>query len=198
MCPFIETIRIEDGIICHLKYHNARLNKTRNTFWKGCSPLDLANYLHPEQKPGRIKCRIVYKEQIKEVTYTPYTIRPINSLRIVHSDTIDYSYKSSDRTLIDELYSLKAQQDDILIVKNGLLTDTSIANIALWDGNQWYTPKAPLLKGTQREALLAKSFIIEKNINVEELYNYSHISLFNAMINIGQIRIKVNKQNLIL
>ena len=43
----------------------------------------------------------------------------------------------------------KREQDEILITRNGLLTDTSIANIALFNGKEWHTPKHPLLKGVQ-------------------------------------------------
>ena len=51
-----------------------------------------------------------------------------------------------------------------LIVKDGYLTDTSIANIALYDGYTWFTPAHPLLRGTKRAELLNKQLIVEKDI----------------------------------
>lgn len=70
-----------------------------------------------------------------------------------------------------------------LIVRRGLLTDTSIANIALFDGKDWFTPKLPLLRGTCRTALIDNGIIKEKDIRPEELSSYSFVRLFNAMIN---------------
>lgn len=70
------------------------------------------------------------------------------------SDTIDYRYKSTDRKELEALYALRGNQDDVLIVRNNLLTDTSIANVALEKEGVWYTPRTPLLKGTKRALLL--------------------------------------------
>ena len=92
------------------------------------------------------------------------------------------------------LYSLYAQRetaDDILVVRNGYLTDTSISNIALYDGNTWFTPSCPLLKGTKRAELLDKHLIQEKEILHTQLGSYFRIMLFNAMIDWGQIVIPI-------
>lgn len=195
MCPFIETIRIERGEIMNLSYHNQRLNDTRATFWKGCPLLDLSEYIRADHSETPVKCRVVYGETIEEISYAPYLVRPVNSLQLVYSDSIEYAYKSTDREAINALFSQRGSQDDILIVKNGFITDTSIANIALYDGNIWHTPRVPLLRGTQRAALLKRGIIFEKDIKQEELFSYSHITLFNAMIDFGRIKINVTSQS---
>lgn len=193
MCLFIETIRIEDGVVCNLAYHNKRMNETRAAHFGQLSPLNLFDYIMPPQSEGRTKCRVVYQEEIEEITYMPYTIRPVNSLQLIYSDTIDYHHKSTDRGMLNSLFTQRCNQDDVLIVKNGLLTDTSIANIALFDGENWFTPSTPLLKGTQRAFLLDQGFIDEKTIRLEELHSYSKIALFNAMIPFGEIILSVDK-----
>ena len=33
MCQFIETIRIERGVVYNLDYHTERMNQTRAVFW---------------------------------------------------------------------------------------------------------------------------------------------------------------------
>lgn len=198
MYPFIETIRIERGEIMNLSYHNQRFNDTRSTFWKDCSRLELSEYIQAEYSEAPVKCRVVYRERIEEVSYTPYVIRPVNSLQLVYSDSIEYTYKSTDREAINALFSQRGNQDDILIVQNGLITDTSIANVALYDGNVWHTPRVPLLRGTQRAALLNKGVIFEKDIKQEELFDYSHMVLFNAMIDFGQIKIDVTARTISL
>ena len=71
---------------------------------------------------------------------------------------MNYDLKYFDRKIFDDLKkNIKA--DDILIIKNGFITDTSIANILFFDGKKWITPKKPLLKGTVRERLLRMKLI---------------------------------------
>jgi len=72
--------------------------------------------------------------------------------------------------------------DEIIIEQNGYLTDTTIANIAFYDGERWITPAKPLLKGTMRAKLLDEGLLHEKEIKKEDLKNYSQVALINAMI----------------
>ena len=169
MCLFIESIRIENGVIYNLPYHNERLNRTRNVFWKDCTPINLIDYIRMPHKKGIVKCRIVYEKEIKEIVYTPYSMREIDTLRIVHSDGINYTYKSTDREELNRLYVGRGDADDVLIVRNELITDTSIANVAFYDGCEWYTPQTPLLKGTQRAFLLDRQII--------KAVSYTHLTL---------------------
>lgn len=134
---------------------------------------------------------MVYDKEIREITYAPYSIRSIDTLRVVRSDEIDYTYKSLDREYLNQLYALRETADDILIVKNELVTDTSIANIALYNGSEWHTPKSPLLKGTQRAFLLDQQIIKEEEITLKQLFTYSRITLFNAMITFRKIEFPV-------
>ena len=105
------------------------------------------------------------------VEYFPYHVRPVHSLQLVVQDDIDYRYKQADRRVLDEAFALRDTADDVLIVRHGLLTDTSIANIALWDGCEWHTPAQPLLAGTQRRYLLDTGQIKETDIPVASLGN---------------------------
>mgnify|MGYP000021353979 FL=1 len=188
MYPFIETIRIEQGKACNLPYHNERLNDTRNHFWPGCTRIELEEYLEVSPEMDKMKCRIVYDGGgIKEVGYTVYEMRPVHSLQLVYSDDIDYTYKSTDREDLNRLFACRGKRDDVLIVRRGLLTDTSIANIALFDGKDWFTPRSPLLKGTCRSMLIDNGIIKEKDIRWEELSSYSFVRLFNAMIEWGAL-----------
>lgn len=197
MYPFIETLRIENGAVDNLSYHTERFNRTRSAFWNDSVPMNLADYIHPPAAEGVLKCRIVYDQAIREVTYAPYAMRPVRLLRLVASDTIDYTYKSIDREAINCLFSQRDTADDVLIVRNGLLTDTSIANIALYDGRNWFTPTTPLLKGTRRAALLDNRKLAEREITLEQLFTYSHLTLFNAMIDFGKIILPINHTSLL-
>lgn len=197
MCQFIETIQINNGCICDLNYHTERFNRTRQAFWNGCSKLDLVDYITDFPTTDIIKCRIVYAKDIVEITYSAYSMRKVNSLKLIANDEIDYRYKSIDRNMLNMLFQLKESADDILILKKGYLTDTSIANVALFDGVNWCTPSHPLLKGTKRQALLDKGVLIEKEIHVTKLADYSKICIFNSMINFGDICFIISPQTVV-
>ena len=161
MCPFIETIRIENGKAVNMAFHNYRFNRTRRDIFECNLPVNLADFIQPGEYTERTRCRVEYQEEVEKVEYLPYTIRPVNSLKIVTSDGLDYTYKSTDREALNRLFACRGERDDILIVRRGLLTDTSIANIALFDGKDWFTPKLPLLRGTCRTALIDNGIIKE-------------------------------------
>lgn len=193
MCQFIETIRIENGKAVNLAFHNYRFNRTRRDIFECNLPVNLTDYIQPEQYIERTKCRIEYQEEVEKVEYLPYTVSPVNSLKMVTSDGLDYTYKSADRQKLNQLFGQKGEADDILIVRDGLLTDTSIANIALWNGSQWETPEVPLLEGTMRASLLGKGLIVPAVIRPQDLSRYSRVRLFNAMISFGEIDFPVGE-----
>ena len=173
---YLETIKALDGKIYHLEYHQNRFNNTL----KG-SNIILKDILNPPSS-GLYRCRVVYNNDHVTLMYNPYKKRDIRRLKLIFDDTITYSKKYLDRSAIDKLFAQKSFCDDILIVKNGLITDTSIANVAFKYKNEWLTPKKPLLYGTTRARLLEKSKIFEENIDVKELKNFSHVALMNAVI----------------
>jgi 4-amino-4-deoxychorismate lyase len=88
--------------------------------------------------------------------------------------------------------ALKGECDDVLLVKNGLLTDTSYCNIALFDGVNWVTPLTPLIQGVTRAQLLEDGKLIAKDIKLEELMNFQKIALFNALNEFGSIQLDIS------
>ena len=193
MCLFIETIRIEKGKAVNLSYHEQRLNATYRHIFGNILPakeICLANHVCPAPDMDNMKCRVIYgRNGITEITYTPYIIRPIRSLRMVYDDDIEYAYKSTDRTFLNRLFARRGQQDDILIIRHGLLTDTSIANIALFDGAHWHTPCHPLLQGTCRASLIDLGVLHEADITPDMLSRFSRARLFNAMTGWGTVEL---------
>lgn len=127
------------------------------------------------------RCKVVYENDILSVEFLPYVKREIKTLRIVESD-IDYSRKFVDRKELDRLFGLRAEADDVLIVKNSLLTDTTIANVAFLDKNGiWNTPKKALLKGTMRQKLINEGFLKEVDISVEDIKKFEEVAIMNAL-----------------
>lgn len=185
---FVETICVEQGKALNIERHNVRMNRTREVFWgEAVEHLRLEDYIAPEKYDTQTRCRVVYGKEVLKVEYFPYQLRKVASLRLVTCDEADYTFKSTNRTLLNTLYAQRGAADDVLVVRNGLLTDTSIANIALYDGENWYTPTHPLMKGTQRQLLLDEGKIKERELQVSDLHHYQKICLFNAMIPFGRI-----------
>lgn len=184
MYRFIETIRLENHRLQHLDWHNKRLNETRRHFFASAPQVDLAETLVlPENlDDGVYKCRIVYGEQIEEVTFQPYIPKLVRSLRLVADDHADYSYKFENRAMLELLLTQKGDADDILIVRDHCITDTSYSNVAMFDGLHWYTPDTYLLNGTCRQRLLAEGILRETRITLNDLVGYEEIRPINAML----------------
>lgn len=176
----LETIKIVDGEPLHLDYHQQRVENSLRTL-NLKNNFSLNDHLNPP-KDGIYRCRVIYNESILKIEYFPYTFSAINSLKLIHCDTIDYSLKYENRDQLNTLFDLRIDCDDILIVKDSLLTDTSKANVAFFDGSKWFTPATPLLYGTTRARLLDENKIFEKSLHVSDLSNFSKVAVLNALV----------------
>ncbi len=185
MYQLVESIRSEDGKLLNIRFHNERIIMSLWDLFRLKTDIDLEKLLTiPETaKTGIFKCRIEYDTEIRKVEFIPYTLRIIKSLKVVEDNKIDYAYKFADRQRITELLSMREKADDILIIKNRLVTDTSSANVVFRDifGN-WITPSTFLLPGTKRASLLKSGRIKEAVITIENISKYIEVKLINAMI----------------
>lgn len=189
MCRYIETIRIEKGRLRNIAYHDRRMNEVRREVWGVDRSASLETYIDASPYEERTRCRVTYGRDVESVEFFPYQIRPVHSLQLVRGGQIEYRRKWADRSELNALFACRGEADDVLIVRGGLLTDTSIANIALGDGTGWYTPASPLLEGTQRACLLDAGMIRPLDIYADDLSRFQKIRLFNAMIDFGEIEI---------
>lgn len=195
MCQFIETLCVQEGEGQHLAYHQMRVNRSRREVLGLNDVLMLQDLIRVPaslQQVVRVKCRIRYAATVEEITFTEYQPRVIRSLRLMTHDTVQYAHKFADRERINELFAGRGSADDILIVKQGLVTDTSYSNVAFYDGKQWVTPQQPLLPGTCRARLLDKGRLTEKNVTPDNLTHFSHCSLINAMLPLGECQIALS------
>jgi 4-amino-4-deoxychorismate lyase len=179
MSRWIETIQLRNGKFSLLTYHQRRVNEVLQQ-----SAFSLREILQAQDFPtdGLLKVRISYSKTEVSITQEPYQQKQIHSLRIVESDTIDYSQKWENRSEIEKLYHQKGEASDILIVKQNQVTDSSYANLLLWDGHRWITPTSFLLNGVMRQYLLDTGVIQEKMVSQKDLKSYSKVKLINAMV----------------
>ena len=178
---FLETIKVVDGEIFNLEYHQKRYESVLEAL--GIQEAqNLEDFINPPEW-GLYRCRLVYDIDSIEVTFHEYKKRDINTLKLIFENDIEYPNKATAREDIDALFNKREEGDDILIIKDLFVTDTSIANIAFQTSSaKWVTPKNPLLKGTTRARLLDEGKITEADIKVHELRSFSKVALLNAMI----------------
>ncbi len=181
---FFETIKILNGEIFYLNYHNMRFNQTQKAFFKIDKNINLKEFITPP-KDGLYRCKVTYSKEIENIEYFIYKEREFKKFQIINID-FEYSYKFLDRSKIEDM---KTDFDEIIMVKNSFLTDTSIANIAIFK-DRWLTPKTPLLKGVTRERLLKCGFLKEENLKVKDLLNAEKFAIMNAMIDFKEIKFK--------
>lgn len=183
MYPLFESICVLDGVIQNKEWHELRYERSYLSLY-GQAPQKplLEEVLIPEaHQKGTHKLRIAYNESDKQVVLTEYHLKPIQTLKVVVDDTIDYHVKYEDRSRLKDLFSQREHCDDVLIVKNGFVTDSSYSNIVFFDGSRWVTPSTPLLCGTTRERLLSEQVIEQKDIHVNDIDQYLSFKLINAM-----------------
>lgn len=190
MYPLFETICVKNGMVQNIEWHQMRyINSYQVYYGKLPTNTIMDGIVLPDfTRSGTYKMRISYNESSKIVDFEKYTRKNIKTLKIVMDNTIEYGLKYTDRLYLDLLKRKKEGCDDILIVKNGMVTDSSICNIVFFDGHEWMTPESPLLKGTSRERLIRSGRIKQHHIKVSEISNYQSFKLINAMKDFDDIK----------
>jgi 4-amino-4-deoxychorismate lyase len=183
MCLFIETIKVQNKELKNIEYHNLRYNKTLKDFWGINNFIDLKKNVNI---PGDIdnsiyKCRIVYSDIIRKIEFLPYKMKQVSSLTVLNDNNVEYNYKYHDRTCFEKLLK-NIDTDDILIVKNNFITDTSFSNIAFFDGLKWLTPFNPLLYGTKLALLIKNQIVYPEELLISDLKYFNKAKLFNSML----------------
>ena len=158
------------------------MNQTFAHFGKEGS-IDLAKIFKKleHDEDGLYKLRIVYDLDKKFTTQLiPYAIPEIENFQLVENNSYDYSFKFEDRKEFERMKT-KAKTEEIIVVKNNHITDTSFTNILFLKGKEWFTPTTYLLNGVMRQHLLHEKKIKETEITLQNIKEFSHFQLINAM-----------------
>ena len=181
MSKYFETIRLEDGNICYMRYHQNRYEQTLKQY-NNATKVCLSEFINPPPQ-GVFRAKIVYtKEGVESVEYFKYKQRVVGSMKVIESGSLNYNYKYYNRNRLDELFAQRGKCDEVLLCRNTLIQDTTIANVAFFDSKKWYTPKTPLLYGTTRQRYLESGVLVERDITKNELGSFSKMALLNAMV----------------
>ena len=186
---FIETLLVKNGEIQNLNYHLKRMEKTGKYFkWK----TNISEKLKMKSeklkvKNEKLRYRITYNQWgIQNMEFFPIKKRSFKKFKVLEIE-FDYSFKYKNRSLFTFHSSLYTSYDEFILIKNNLITDTTISNLAFYTGKEWITPKYPLLKGTKREELINKGFLKEKNIHKYDLKYFKKIAMINAIVGFMEI-----------
>lgn len=181
---FTEAIKIKEGKIHNLNYHQKRVNRTIDAF--GLEEINLAEALTeiPDKaKQGLIKCRILYSNQIESIEFIPYQFQPRERVVLISADNLEYPFKYADREKLNA-FQKNTNFDDIIFIKNGLVTDSLSANLVFENKKGLFTPKSYLLAGTKRQSLLDQGIIQEIEISKNGITQFQKIRFINAMIDL--------------
>ena len=183
MVELIETIKIFGRQLQNIEYHDERFNRTRKELFGITGEIDLRDSIEipKEISSGVYKCRVTYGKEILAVEFVPYVSKNVTSIKLVVDNEINYAYKYKNRKCFEDLL-FGIAEDEILIIKNGFVTDTSYSNITFYDGSGWITPTTYLLNGTKRQQLLKSGVIHEEAIRVSDVHRFQSCKLINAML----------------
>ncbi|MBW6535217.1 MAG: aminotransferase class IV family protein [Mariniphaga sp.] len=183
MYPLVETIKCKNGELSNLCYHQARFNLTRRALFRLKEKISLEKFIEIPKKcrTGLFRCRIIYDEKIEKIEFHSHQYRSVRSLKLIEANDLDYRFKYTNRQKLNSLFEQRGNCDDILIVKNGFITDSYIANVVFFDGRKWWTPDTPLLPGTQRARLIHEKKISVCPLTPKDLPKYEKAGLINAM-----------------
>lgn len=184
MKRFIESIRIVNTKPVNICLHNERVSKTALHHYGTDLNLPIDKILKENDISVNTlyKLRIVYSNKLESYSIEPYLQKELRVLRAVTNDNIEYSFKYEDRAALDALYSKRGDCDDVLIIRRGIVTDTSYGNVLYSDGEKLYTPANPLLKGTKREQLLRDGKIIERDLPADRIRDFLQWYVINSML----------------
>lgn len=187
MFRFFESIAIVEGKPRNLFLHQERMERTYKDHFQSRCPFKLQSLIEDllENSAGldKYKWKFSYSQTQHSNTIELYNNDPIKSFHLV-SSALNYPYKFADRSELLHLKNKFVKSDEIIIVKDHKITDTSFSNLIFSDGINWYTPRIPLLRGTMREHLLRSNAINEEDIHVNDLSTFTKFKCINALNNL--------------
>ncbi|MBE2896014.1 hypothetical protein HPC38_03890 [Pasteurellaceae bacterium HPA106] len=183
MFELFETLAVIDGVVQNPHYHQARCQQALTALYGStCTPCDFTHLIIPNAfQSGLVRARVDYNTTDFAVQFFPYQRRNFLRFKPVVCDEINYAFKFVDRTLLNALYAQRGECDEVIIIKQGLVTDCSIGNLCFLKQGVWYTPKTPLLAGTQRAKLLDEGRIVTTDIRADQWANFEQIRVINAL-----------------
>jgi para-aminobenzoate synthetase/4-amino-4-deoxychorismate lyase len=198
-------MRVEaGGSVFLLDRHLQRLHESARCFGFQCDIVELREVVQQQSagrsEPARLRL-LADSDGAHELQFGPLP-REGSFKRARLSSTIANSadpflrHKTTVRRVYDEARHGHAEDSEVILAnERGELTETSIANIALWRNGRWVTPNVScgLLPGTMRAELLENGDLIEGILTVDELLDGEQIRCFNSVRGIYDLPFKAGR-----
>lgn len=183
--PLFESLALQNKQVKNLPYHQLRFERSYRRLYGCPPPYALISAIQgltlpPSAQQYKLRIRYNHREAVPEIL--AYQGRKVKRLLLVEQADICYDLKWSDRSVLNSLYAQRGKADDVLICSQGMVRDSSYANILVLKEGQWYTPDSPLLPGTKRAQLLDQKKIIECPIQADDLHQFEGFQLINALL----------------
>lgn len=202
MYPLFETIKIQDCKIQNSDLHLERVFNSRNTIWKVQYTSDfekifseIESMLNIKYSTEKIyKLKVIYNQSDLKYEINDYSKPIINRIKLIDDDFIDYQYKFTDRNSLESLKITafgemsERSHSEIIIIKNGMATDSSFSNLVFSKDDELITPANFLLRGTKMEKYRREKIILEKPVRATEIMNFDSIHFINAMNDLGDLQ----------
>ena len=195
MYPFIETIHIEHHKVFLLENHLSRIQQTCVEYYGKKKDIQQLHYeILFFAKETKIKTKLSIYYNLHEHSFF-HKYYKIKNFHLIENNEYDYHLKYADRSFFEQAKSKFDNADEIIIVKNGKITDTSFSNICLLKNNKWITPITPLLNGIKRQYYLQQKQIEEQEIKVKDIKSFSKISLINSLLDLTKSQYDIETIN---
>lgn len=190
MYRFLETMLWDGSRIKYLNYHLDRIIhslefdskkdfKTAHTRFQEIQDI-IHEYAFPLNDSSRV--RILYDSDGFEIEVLKFAPSFPGSFKCIEIDpAFDYSFKYANRERLDHAFENRGEADEVILLKNGWVTDTSKANLAFRKNGIWYTPYFPLLAGTTWKRLIRERAILPRPIHIDQVNLFDSLRSFNAL-----------------
>ena len=132
MFPLFETIAVENYKPKLLEYHQQRMDNSFLKLFHQINPFSLSKlFLELNIKSnGLLKWKVEYNCDDCISFVTPYSPRLIRCVKFVEiNPDFDYSMKFCNRDYFDALKKDNSEYNELILLKNGNLTDSTFSNI---------------------------------------------------------------------
>lgn len=195
----IETMRVSEmGDVHLLERHLLRLRRSARyfSFKYDSEKLRDAILAAASHQPACLRLLLSEAGEV-ELNSKPRPSQQPQQLRLarvrVNSRDPFLYHKTTNRGIYEEASrDCDIETDAILINERDEITETTIANIAVYRERQWITPalSSGLLPGVGRAELLARGDIVEGVIHVDDLMPGEPIRCFNALRGVFDLELK--------
>ncbi|MBP6455350.1 MAG: aminotransferase class IV [Chitinophagaceae bacterium] len=185
MSLLFESILVENGELKNLELHQQRMQKSAWELFRLKKNWAEIFEIKVVKNKEKQKCKIFYDTKITSIEIEKYTPKKIKKIVPIIDNELYYKYKYANRLAIEQYTKNLIPGEEPIFIKNGLISDSSYSNLVFWNGNEWHTPKKPLLNGTRRQLLLHNKSIFETSIVWDDLIKYKKISFINALNDLG-------------